>query len=130
MKTNRIKSFFRRIPSWALALIILLGEFFIFSFFPFRLVDIVPGKISEIFTFILYVLINVICCFFIVRQNPKSIWYVPLIINSVLIMAVLGEINFRRPSIWIPVFCGFVLSIGASIMGLRARKRHTIFNRS
>jgi len=130
MKINRIKSFFRRTPSWVLALIILTVEFFIFSFFPFRLVDIVPGKISEVLTFVLYVLINVICCFLIVRQNPKSIWYVPLIINSVLIFAVFGDINFRRSSIWIPVFCGFVLSIVASMLGVWARKRKTIFSQS
>ncbi len=130
MKINRLQSFFSRFPSWALALIILMGEFFVFSFFPFKLVDIVPGKISEVLTFSIYVVINVICCFLIVRQNPKSIWYVPLIINAVLIIAVFGEINFRRPSIWIPVCSGFVLSIIASIIGVEIRKRKTFITGS
>jgi len=40
---------------------------------------------------ILFGLLSATACFFIIKKNPKSIWYVPLIINSLPILSAFTE---------------------------------------
>jgi CDP-diglyceride synthetase len=78
---------------------------------------------AEVIAFIIWGLVNAICCFFIVKQNPKSIWYVPLIINAYFILPAVFEDNSWKDWLFL---CGtLVLSIIASIIGARIGKRTT-----
>ena len=42
----------------------------------------VESETSIALVFLIWGILNAVCCFFIVRQDAKSIWYVPLIINA------------------------------------------------
>lgn len=81
---------------------------------------------AEIIDMGLYYLAIAVCCFFIVRNNPSSIWYVPVLCNGFFILYSL-EIHFwTDPMIWIPVCCGFILTIIASMLGARRGKKDAI----
>ena len=127
MKTNKKRSFLSGIPSWASALFVMLVLFVI-------VMTIAESKedkpILEDIAYIIYGVANAICCFFIVKQNPKSIWYVPLIINAILIFSAIVESNFWRTSMWIFVCSGWILCIIASIVGARIGERTTITDKS
>jgi len=124
--TNKKKSFLSGIPSWASALFIFLIELILIVALPDTLGESATGE-ALIWTTV--GVVNAICCFFIVKQNPKSIWYVLLIINALFIimavvMAVVGEdINLRD----LLFLCGIVvLSIIASIIGARIGRKSVV----
>lgn len=125
MKTKRKKSFLTDTPSWVLAMITMFGAtiaMFAIGEGLGPLINI-KGEIIESSPYIIYGIIISICCFFIIRQNTKSIWYVPLICNALLIISAIVEPNFWTTSMWIPVCSGWALSIIASIIGLLMGKR-------
>jgi hypothetical protein len=129
MKTNGKKSFLAGIPSWALALLTLIGTTILMFVIGEGLVP--HMKISEdtgdIITYSLYGIIIAVCCYFIVKKNPKSLWYVLPISNAFIILAAIAEPNFWiSTSMWIPMSGGLALSIIASIMGARKGRKTTI----
>ncbi len=127
METHRKKSFLTGIPSWASALIVLSVLFVAVMTIPESNED---KPILEAIAFIIYGVFNALSCFFIVKENPKSIWYVPLIINAILIFSAIGEPNFWRTSMWIFVCTGWILCIIASIVAARIGKRTVIADKS
>jgi len=81
--------------------------------------------------YVLFSLLSASACYFIIKKNPNSVWYVPLIINSLLILSAFIEPNFWKhpPNLtgipmWIPVCGGWILtlifSIIAAIKGKKA----------
>ena len=76
---------------------------------------------------VFYILYNLIIaggCFYICRQNPKSIWYVPVLCNIIGIVAAIVERDFWISLLWIIIFSGWILSIITSIIGaLSGRKK-------
>jgi CDP-diglyceride synthetase len=117
------------IPSWGLSLLTYLLAYVV----PYAVYGIINAvfKIPEwngsefLFT-IISVLIIVICCFFICRNDPGSILYVPLLCNIFSIIIAIIMPTFWKGSLWIVVCSGWVLSIFASISGARIGKRKTI----
>ena len=102
------------IPSWGLASLTMVGVFIVLMAIGEELVD---TETEKILAYIILGAVNAICCFFIVRQNPKSIWYVPLIINVLYIISAFVE--SMKASAWIAI-CGIIiLSLIASIIGAR-----------
>lgn len=81
---------------------------------------------DEALVYIIWGVVNSICCFFITRQNPKSIWYVPLIINSILTALIISTQNFWENILLISLFGIWVISIIASITGAWQGKRKII----
>ena len=129
MKTHVKKSFLARIPSWALALLTLFGATVILFGIGEGLGPYIKIKedIGEAINYSLYGIIIAVCCYFIVKRNPKSIWYVLLICNAFVILPAIIEPNFWiSTSMWIPMCGGLVLSIFASIIGARQGRRITI----
>ncbi|HUX96897.1 MAG TPA: hypothetical protein VMV47_14275 [Bacteroidales bacterium] len=129
METDRKKSFIAGIPSWALALFTLFGA---------TIVTIVIGEglgpyikinenIGQAIAYILNGIIIAVCCYFIVKKNPKSIWYVLLICNAFVILPAIIEPNFWiSTSMWIPMCGGLILSIIASMIGARTGRNAII----
>ena len=122
MKTNKTKSFLEGIPSWALALIAM--------FIIFMVLMVIGESIktetiaAEVLVYVIWGIVNAVCCFFIVRQNYKSVWYVPLIINMIFIIPAFFE--SMKTSDWIAI-CGILaLSLIASIIGARMGRRKAI----
>jgi hypothetical protein len=123
------KSFLASFPSGVSALL---------SLIVFTIILFVVGELLDSFdpssaiAYSLFGLLSATACFFIIKQNPKSIWYVPLIINAFLIFSAIIEPYFWRnppeaplgnPPMWIPVCSGWVLTIVVSIIGVRIGKR-------
>jgi len=129
MKTDGGKSFLTRIPSWALALLTLFGATIVLfgiaeGLGPYVKINEATG---EAISYCLNGIIIAVCCYFIVKRNPKSIWYVLLICNAFVILPAIIEPNFWiSTSMWIPMCGGLVLSIFASIIGARQGRRITI----
>jgi len=118
MKTNKKKSILAELPAWASALIAMIIIFFVVMAVPESDGGSTTG---EVMGYYVWGLLNATCCFFIVRQNPKSIWYVPLILNAYFILPVILEQNELKD--WI-FYCGtFVLSIITSIIGAGIGKK-------
>lgn len=131
VKPGAKKSFLASFPSGVsalLSLILFTGLLFVVG----ELLDSIDP--SSAITYSLYGLLSATACYFIIKQNPKSIWYVPLIINAFLIFAAIVEENFWKPQsdnqqgipMWIPICSGWVLSIVASLIGARMGKRKVI----
>jgi hypothetical protein len=80
--------------------------------------------IGDLIFYILYGIVVAVCCYFIVKKNPKSIWYVPIICYSIGLIAAIVEPSFWiTKSMWIPMCGGLLLSIITSIIGARVGKR-------
>jgi len=113
MKPNRRRSFLVAMRGVGLALLTFIIGFFV-------ILGIIDGqliKVNLITGFILYDLLIAVACFYIVKQNPKSIWYAPLICN---VYSIAGD--FIAPGF----LSTLVLSIIASIIGARMGKRKAI----
>jgi hypothetical protein len=125
------KSFLASFPSGVSALLCLV----VFTVVLFVVGDLLNSfDPSSAIAYSLSGLLSATACFFIIKQNPKSIWYVPLIINALLIFSAIVETNFWKnppdnlPGIpmWIPICSGWVLSIVVSIIGARMGRRKAI----
>jgi hypothetical protein len=122
MKTNGKKSFLTTVPSAVLAMLTFFGALILL----FGIGEGIGGEIGGTLAYILSDLVIAVCCFFIVKQNPGSIWYVPIICNLMGIIAAIVEPNFWISSMWIYVSLGWVLSIVVSFIGAQKGKRAAI----
>jgi hypothetical protein len=115
------------IPSWVLAVFTLFGATIVMQLIGEGFVLKINRNIAETISYILYGIIIAVCCYFIVKKNPKSFWYVLLICNVVVIIDAIARPDFWiRTSMWIPMCGGLVLSIITSITGARVGKRKAI----
>jgi uncharacterized phage infection (PIP) family protein YhgE len=118
---------FLGIPSWGLALLTMFLTFIVLMVLvsiSTAVFKIKESNIGDLVFYILYGIVVAVCCYFIVKKNPKSIWYVPIICNTIGIIAAIVEPNFWiSTSMWIPMCGGLVLSIITSIIGARVGKR-------
>ncbi|MGD0342028.1 MAG: hypothetical protein ABSA76_10020 [Bacteroidales bacterium] len=129
MKTNNRKSFLPAIRSLGLALIILVVSTWLIigvcyevlgEYIKFKHPDILLSKYWDIIILILYILIIAVACFYLVRKNPMSIWFVPLICNAYSIVGMVYTIldtTFWKEAYGIILCLGLVLSVTASIIG-------------
>jgi hypothetical protein len=63
-------------------------------------------------------------CFFICKEYPKSIWYVPIISNAVGILSAVIEPSFWVTDLWKLNVCVWVLSFPAGTIGALSGKRN------
>jgi hypothetical protein len=121
IKPKEKKPFLATIPSWASALLTLVVAFIPLMYIGEALTA--GGGLGSVGVIILiiYYLILTFSCFLIVKQNPRSFWYVPLICNTVTIIAFMDS-SIWKDSIWIYFGSGLALSIIASIVGARKGK--------
>jgi len=128
MKTKKKKSFLADIPSWALALFTLIGAFIVLFGLGEGVGNIlnIDENIADAIPYIIFDILIAVCCYFIVRQNPRSIWYVPLICNVTGIIAAIVEPTFWVTSLWMLIIGGWVLSLVASFLGWWAGRRATV----
>jgi predicted secreted protein len=122
IKPKEKKTFLSTTPSAVLALLTFFGALFLLL----GIGEGVGGEIGDGLAYILSDLVIAVCCFFIIKQNPRSIWYVPIICNLTGIISAIVESNFWVSSMWIYVCIGWVLSIIASIIGAQVGRRRII----
>jgi len=77
----------------------------------------IDENISEPVFYIIFDVFIAVCCFFIVRQNPGSLWYVPIVCNMIGIISAIIESTFWVTSLWMFICGGWALSIIASVIG-------------
>lgn len=87
-----------------------------------------PEIISGSVGLLLYGIANAICCFFIVLFCPKSIWFVPLLVNAFLIAYTFWEPHFWSSSLWIYVCSGWALCIVSSTTGALLGNKNSILH--
>jgi len=119
METKKKSSIFSGIPSWALALFTLIGAFIVLFGLGEGVGNIlnIDKNIAGTIPYIIFDILIAVGCYFIVRQNPRSIWYVPLICNVTGIIAAIFEPTFWGTSLWMLICGGWVLSLIASFLG-------------
>ena len=107
------------LPSWVLSIATAILSFIVLSIFAGVLNSVIgiDKDISEGISYIIYGLIIALACFFICRNDPKSIWYVPLLINVGGIIAALVEPSFWVTPLWIYISISWVLSLIGSVIG-------------
>jgi hypothetical protein len=83
MKTKERKFLFG-IPSWRLSLFAAIFSLVILFIIADLLGSIlnIDKNFGEGIAYIIYDILIAAACFFICRNNPKSIWYVPIICNT------------------------------------------------
>jgi len=113
------------IPSWGLALLAALSAIIFAIFLGYLLGSIFKNNenLSLGIAYIIYDIIIALACFFICRNNPKSIWYAPILCNIMGIITALVEPNFWITSLWIVICGGWLLSRIAAIGGTMVGKR-------
>lgn len=118
MKTKEQKSLFG-IPSWGLSLLTAILSLIILFLLASLLGSIpkIDKDFSEGIAYIIYDILIAIACFFICRHNPKSIWYVPILCNTMGIISAIVEPNFWITSLWIVICSGWLLSLIGAISG-------------
>ncbi len=127
MKTTEQKSLFG-IPSWGLSLLTAILSLIILFFLASLLgsIPIINKDFSEGIAYITYDILVAIACFFICKHDPKSIWYVPILCNTMGIISAIIEPNFWITSLWIVICSGWVLSLIGAISGAVVGRK--IFN--
>ena len=124
MKTKANRSFLNNIPSWAQSVLWVIITTLILFGLGEGVSNIfnINEKLFGAIPYIIFDILITVGCFYIVKWNPKSIWYVPLICNVIGIIAAIVEPTFWITSLWMLYIGGWVLSIIASYLGARAGK--------
>ena len=99
METKGNRSILSGIPSWAQAILwVIVSTLILFGLGEgvgniFKINKDVAGAIP----YIIFDVLIAIGCFYIIKWNPKSIWYVLLICNAVGIIAAIIEPHSGKP---------------------------------
>jgi len=127
---NKNQKYLFGIPSWALAFLasIIALILLIVSAGVLGSISGLDKDVSEGISYLIYGVIITIACFYICRNDPKSIWYVLILVNAAGIISAIVEPNFWVTSIWIYITIGWVMSIIGAIIGslTGVRKRNVI----
>jgi hypothetical protein len=117
MKSDKLKSLLTGVPSWVLALI---------SMFITAIVMMAISEICYVCGYTTLAVLIPIACFRICWNDPKSVWYIPLLCNTLSLLPVFGDEGIWPASVWI-IFCsGWILSVMMAITGARLGKSATI----
>lgn len=116
------------IPAWVLALLTMFlafGVLMIVGEIVLAVFKISESDAGDLVFYLLYNLIIAGGCFIICKHNPRSIWYVPVICNIAGILSAIIEPNFWTGALWMVICGGWVLSVIASIAGVKSGSKKT-----
>ena len=119
MKTKRKRSILSDIPSGAQAIIWVIASTLVLFGLGEGVGNIfkINKEIAGAIPYIIFDVLIAVGCFYIVKWNPRSIWYVPLICNAIGIIAAIIEPTFWVTSLWMLICGGWVLSLITSVLG-------------
>lgn len=114
------------LPSWLLAVLTSIIALIVLIVIAGLLGSIsgLDKDVSEGISYLIYGIIITITCFYICRNDPQSIWYVPIIANFSGILSAIVEPNFWVTSLWIYMSIGWGMSILGAITGSLAGVRN------
>ena len=116
----------KEFPSWLQALLLALVAIVILFVLAGFLgaIPFMAENYGETAAYIVHALLIATGCFFICMKNPKSLWYVPVIANIMVIVAAFAEPNFWITSLGILLGCSLILSVSAGIFGaIKGKKK-------
>ncbi|MCX6250179.1 MAG: hypothetical protein NTX61_05445 [Bacteroidetes bacterium] len=121
MKTKGNMSFLYGLPSWLQAILWVFASTIVLFGLGEGVGNIlkINENIAGAIPYIIFDVLVAVGCYFMVKWNPKCVWYVPFICNAVGIIAAIIEPTFWHTSLWMLICSGWVLSIIASILGAR-----------
>jgi len=122
---NKPKNLFG-IPSWLLAVFTSIIAIILLIVFAGLLGSIsgLDKDVSEGISYLIYGIIITIACFYICRNDPKSIWYILILVNAAGIISAIVEPNFWITAIWMYISIGWVTSIIGAVIGYLAGVRN------
>ena len=131
MKTNGGKSFFKSesfkagMTSLGWAFVVLFSTTLVFLFAIGESITEGKGIVGfMVFILIAYYIVLAVSCFVIVKQNPGSFWFVPLVCNALTVVGSITDPVVLEDSRLIFAFgSAWVLSIIASIIGALVGRR-------
>lgn len=82
--------------------------------------------VGDNITYLLWAVIIAVCCFLIIRYDPKSIWYVPLVSISIFVPAVYAEIRYWGSPNSVSLLVGVILIAVISLLAYRAGRKREI----
>ena len=125
MKTKENRSFLYDIPSWGQSIIWVIASGMVLFGLGEGVGNIlkINENIADAIPYIIFDVMIAVGCYFIVKWNPKSIWYVVLICNVLGIISAIVEPTFWKTFLWMFICGGWVLSVIASIIGARIGKK-------
>jgi hypothetical protein len=134
MKTIGGKSFLKSDPfkagmaSLGLAFAVLFSTTLLFGFAVGESITVGKGIVGfMVFYLIAYYIALAVSCFIIVKKNPGSFWFVPLVCNAVTIIGLITDPSFWGDSRLIFVFgSALVISIIGSIIGALVGRRRIV----
>lgn len=119
MKTKKKFTFMKGVPSaiqaFLLALSIILLLFFLAAIL--GSISFFSENAGEQVAYIIHAILIAAGCYLICWQNPRSVWYVPVIANIFVIISAVVEPSFWISSLWIYFGSSIVLSVPASVLG-------------
>jgi len=129
METKVKTSFLYGIQPWALSLMTAFIGMLLLFLLAGLLADVAKlGDNGELVAYICYDILIAISCFFICRKSPESLWYVPILSNTVGIISAIIEPFFWITPLWILFSSGWVLSVIGAIIGAVLGRQKSIPN--
>jgi hypothetical protein len=125
MENRKMRSILANTPSWLLAVSTVIGAIIVLFGLGEGLSQFIKidENIGSVIGYIIFDGLIALGCYFIIKMNPRSIWYVPLICNTAGIIAAIVEPAFWKTSLWMLICGGWVLSVIASFIGARIGRR-------
>lgn len=101
-------------------LVLVLAEVIIYLTLVFKGI-VTPQIMNGSVGFFTVGVVNALCCLFIVKHSPVSILFVPLVMNSFIL--VMAYLNAALDPWWVPVASAWILCLMASIIGILIRRK-------
>lgn len=114
------------LQSFAWTLIAVVTEVIVYLVLVFKGI-VSPQILSGSLGFFTLSVVNALCCLFIVKYNLVSILFIPLLMNSFIL--VIAFLNAALDPWWVPVASGWVLCLMASTIGIMIRRNRSVSNR-
>jgi len=118
MKAKARKSRFIPVPSWALSLLAAILVAIILG-----IINRLNQSISDTIKYVIWGLLISAACFFICWNDPKSVWYAPLLCNILSLLPAIFDESFWTTSFGLIMFLGFGLSVITAILGAKTGQR-------
>ena len=118
MKTPANKSRFIPVPSWILSILVA-----IFAAIILGIINSMGISIGNNTKYVIWEALIAIACFFICWNDPKGVWYVPLLCHILNLLPAILDDTFWTTPFWIIIFIGLCLSFVAAILGAKIGRR-------
>jgi len=116
----KTKSNFISAPSWALSISAAIIIFILMGIINSQVVFLDDNP-----RYIIWAALIAVACFFLAWNDPRSVWYAPLLCNMFIPLVATFDNSFWTTPFGIIIFIGLCLSFVTSILGAKVGRRKT-----